>query len=459
MDNLNQNVLDDDRIGRLLWKLSLPAFLGMFVMALYNVVDTIFIGHYVGSLGIAGVTLVFPIQMLSMGIGMMMGMGGASLISRLIGATNIPRSERALGNAVAATIVPSAIIMVTGLSNVDFWLKLIGSSADILPYARDYMAPILFGMFFQTFGMAMNFLIRAEGNARVPMTGMFIGAILNIILDAIFIIPLHMGVTGAALATIIAQMIAVIYFASYYLSGQSYLKFRFRNLAIEWDILRGILAIGISSFAMTVASSLTAIIVNRMLVYYGGELAISAFGIVHRIMMFAMMPGIVIGQGLQPILGFNYGAGRYDRALRAIKFAIIVATTCSTIVFFILFLVPEPIMLVFTDDSNLVVLGAYAMKRIILVMYLVGFIMVGSSIFQSIGKAVQSFISAISRPVLFLLPLIFILSHFLRIEGVWLAFPITDFLTFVLVMILVIPQIRMFRSKSIAMKNANPETR
>ena len=216
MGDRRQNVLDDDHIGRLLFKLTLPAFMGMFVMTLYNVVDTIFIGHWVGPLGIAGLSIVFPVQMLSMGIGQMMGMGGASLISRLIGANNLPRAEHALGNAFSGTIILSALVMVIGLSNPDFWLRLMGASDTILPYAHDYFTIILYGMFFMTFAMSMNTLIRAEGNARVPMIGMIIGAGLNIVLDAIFIIPLGMGVRGAALATVIAQLVSSIYFLSYH---------------------------------------------------------------------------------------------------------------------------------------------------------------------------------------------------------------------------------------------------
>jgi Na+-driven multidrug efflux pump len=176
MNNRNQNVLDDDRIGRLLFKLTLPAFTGMFVMTLYNVVDTIFIGHYVGPLGIAALSIVFPIQMLTMGIGMMTGMGGASLVSRLIGAGNTPRAEHALGNALTFTIIISVALTITGLSNPDLWLRLMGASETILPYARDYMTIILIGLFFRTFAMSQNGLIRATGNARVPMTGMIMGA-------------------------------------------------------------------------------------------------------------------------------------------------------------------------------------------------------------------------------------------------------------------------------------------
>ena len=446
MDNQNQSVLDDDRIGRLLFKLSLPAFWGMFVMTLYNVVDTIFIGHYVGPLGIAGLSIVFPLQMLTIGIGQLTGMGGASVVSRLIGADNIPRAERAIGNAITATIVLSAIMMIAGLANPDFWLRLMGSSETILPYARDYMTIILAGLFFMAFAMALNNLIRAEGNARTPMIGMIIGAVLNIILDAIFIITLDMGIRGAALATVISQLVSVLYFMRYYISGKSFLKIYSKNLIIKWEILKSILAIGVASFARMMAGSLSAMLVNRTLVAYGGDYAVSAFGILQRILMFAIMPGIVIGSGLQPILGFNYGAKRYDKALQVTKLAIIAATTCSVIVFLVLYFAPEPFIRIFTTDNDLIALASYAAKRLFLVMPMVGFMMVGSLVFQSIGKAKQSFVTAISRPVLFLIPLIFTLPRFLQLDGVWWSFPIADALTVLLTLSLLIPQIRELRS-------------
>ena len=445
MNNRKENILNDDRIGQLLFKLSLPAFMGMFVMTLYNVVDTIFIGHYVGPLGIAGLSIVFPVQMLTMGIGFMMGMGGASLISRLIGAGNISRAEHALGNALTPTVILSVVVMIAGLSNPDLWLRLMGASETILPYARDYMTIILTGVLFRTFAMAQHALIRAEGNARVPMTGMIMGAVLNIILDAIFIIALDMGVKGAALATVIAQVFTALYFLSYYLSGKSYLKVHLQNMIIKWDILRAILAIGIAAFAMTVAGSLSAVFVNRTLVTFGGDLAISSYGLIQRIMMFALMPGIVIGQGMQPILGFNYGAKRYDRALKVIKIAAISATSYSIIAFFALYFAPGLFIRVFTADNELIALGVHAAKHVFFAKYLIGFIMVGSTVFQATGKAPQAFVTAIARPALFLLPLVFILPNYWQLDGVWLAFPIADVLTFILVLILLIPQIKMFR--------------
>ena len=444
----NHNVLDDDRIGRLMLKLTLPAFLGMFVMTLYNVVDTIFIGQYVGPLGIAGLSIVFPLQMFSMGIGMMMGMGGASLISRLIGANNIPRAEHALGNAFSGTVILSAIVMIVGLSNVDFWLRLMGASETILPYSRDYMRIILFGMFFMTFTMSMNTLIRSEGNARVPMIGMIIGAGLNIVLDAIFIIPLDMGVRGAALATVIAQFISSIYFLSYHLTKKSFLKLLPKNLIIQWQIMRDILAIGISALSMVVAGSIASVFVNRLLVFYGGDIHIAAFGVLHRIMMFALMPGMVIGQGLQPILGFNYGARRFDRALKAIRIGVTCASAISVVAFVALYFSPETFLRIFTTDTELIDVSVYAAKRIFLVMPLIGLMMVGQLIFQAIGKVIQAIVASLARSALFLLPTVLIFPRFWGIDGVWLAFPVTDVLTMSLTVGLLIPILLDFSRKS-----------
>jgi len=448
MHDRSRNVLDDDRIGRLLVKLTLPAFLGMFVMTLYNVVDTIFIGQYVGPLGIAGLSIVFPIQMLSMGIGQMMGMGGASMISRLIGSNNIPRAEHALGNAFSGTVFLSAVVMVVGLSDIDFWLRLMGASDTILPFAEDYMTIILYGMFFQTFAMSMNTLIRAEGNARVPMIGMMIGAGSNIVLDAIFIVPLDMGVSGAALATVIAQLISTVYFLSYHLTGKSFLKLRVKNLMFNFGIMKDIMAIGVSALAMVVAGSVASIFVNRLLVSYGGDMHISAFGILHRIMMFALMPGMVIGQGLQPILGYNYGARRFDRALKTIRIAVTYASAFSILAFIVLYFYPEPFLRVFTNDAELISVSVYAAKRLFFVLPIIGFMMVGSIIFQSIGKVIQSIVTSLARSAIFLMPTVLILPHYWGIDGVWLAFPITDVLTLLLTVALLIPQLNYFRRKS-----------
>jgi len=450
-------MLANERIGKLLWKLSLPAGIGMFVMALYNVVDTIFIGHAVGPLGIAGLTIVFPIQMLAMGMGMMIGIGGASLISRSLGANNIDRAERTLGNAIFCIFVLGITIAVVGLSDSSFWLRLFGASETILPYAKDYMDVILLGVVFLMFAMSASSLVRAEGNARVPMISMIIGAILNILLDAVFILALGMGIKGAAIATVLSQVVTSLYIIHYYLFQGTSLKVHLRNFVPAYTVMREIIIIGFGSFVRTAGGSLVAIIVNRTLVAYGGDLAVASYGLVHRTMMFIFMPIMSVGQGLQPILGFNYGARRPDRALQVIRLSAIVATIFSTISFLIIFFLPAPIMRIFTNDSSLVSAGSHAAKMIFLAAYLIGFQMVGSVVFQALGKAVPTFVTATSRQILFLLPLVFILPRFLQLDGVWLSFPIADAFSFILTLALFIPQIRELQRMELSAKNMNAE--
>ncbi len=441
----SRNVLDDDRIPRLLLRLSFPAFVGMFVMTLYNVVDTIFIGHYVGPLGIAALAIVFPVQMLAIGIGHLTGMGGASLISRLIGSKDNRGAERGLGNAISSTFVLSGIVMIVGLSWMDGCLSQLGASEAILPYARQYMQIILVGVFFQTFAMLLNTLIRAEGNARIPMIGMIVGALLNTALDAVFIIVLKMGIQGAAFATVIGEAISVMFFVLYYFSGKNYLHFKLRDFVFHWPTLYQIFSIGIAAFGMSVANSLSAIFVNRICLAYGGDMAVSAFGIIIRIAMFALMPGIVIGMGLQPVVGFNYGARRFDRIVKAIYISITSATFFCFIAFVLFCFFPEPFISIFTSDSKLVDLTSYGIRRLFSGVSFVGFVFVGSTVFQALGKAVQSFVTSTARATLFLIPLVFILPHFLQLDGVWWAFAFADFLTFLLTLMLMVPQLNHLR--------------
>lgn len=437
-------VLEDRRIGLLLLRISLPAFMGMFVMALYNVVDTIFIGHYVGPLGIAALSIVFPLQMFFVGIGQMIGMGAASLASRSIGAGDLDRAEAALGNALTSTLFFSGLIMALTLPRMERLAVLMGSSPQVLPMVRGYMGVILAATFLQFSPMVLGTLIRAEGEAHVPMIGMIAGALLNIGLDALFIIKMGMGVRGAALGTVMSQGFSVAYFASYYARGRSYLRFSLSRLAPRAEILKEIYAIGVSSFARTVAGSLSAVIVNRTLVLYGGDMAVSAFGIMNRLAMFAIMPSMAIGQGLQPVLGYNYGAKRPKEALKAIALAASAATAASLAVFLFVYFSPGPLIRVFTDDPELIALASRAARRMFLALYLVGFAIVGSLVFQSVGKPVESFITSVARPALFMIPSVLILSSFLGTDGVWYSFPLTDTLTFLLTLCLLIPQLRAF---------------
>lgn len=445
MHDARQNMLANEGIGRLLLRLSLPAAVGMIVMALYNVVDTIFIGHAVGPLGIAGLTIIFPIQMVIMGVGMLLGVGGASVISRSLGAGDTQKAERTLGNAISLSIILGLVFTVIGLANTDYWVRLFGASESISPYATGYLSIILLGTVFRIFAMSTNSLIRAEGNARVPMIAMIIGAGLNIVLDAIFILRLDMGVEGAAIATVISIIVTSLYLLSYYRLQDSSLKIRLANLIPYYQVIKEIIPIGMASFARSTATSFIVVILNRSLIFYGGDMAVATFGIVMRVLMLVLMPLFSVGQGLQPILGFSYGARNGARALKAIKLSIIVSTIISLVAFFPLVINAEPIIRIFTNDASLLMQSTRAARLISLCIFLIGFQVVGSVLFQSIGKAVPAFLTAISRQILFFLPLILILPRFWQIDGIWLSYPAADILAFLFTLLLFIPEVRNLR--------------
>jgi putative MATE family efflux protein len=456
MQNQNHNILDTDQIGRLLIKLSIPMLFGTLVQVSYSIVDAIFIGHYVGTMALAALSVVFPLQMMAMGVGNMVAVGGASLISRLIGGIDKTGAERALGNGIATGILLAILLTAIVLPNVDFWIKLIGASDKVLPLAKDYLTIIMSGAVFNVLSSILMIYIRAEGNARVSMTMMILGSGLNIILDAIFIIQLNMGVSGAALATVLSQIAAMIYALSYYITGSSYIRLRIRNFMPDIKILRLIFAIGVSQFVQMVTTSIAAMFIIKMAATYGGDLALSSFGIIQRILNFAMMPGMIIAQGMQPILGFNYGAKRYHHVLKTLTLAAISATALSTVLFLVLYLLPGPIIRVFTNDKQLIDECVHVMKLVFLALPVLGFFNVGQQVFPSIGKAVESFIIAITRPVVFMLPSVLILPRFLALDGVWLSFPTSDGLTFLLVVVLIIPLIRKLQKATATEKKEKP---
>ncbi len=444
--------LASEPIKTLLWKLSLPAMAGMFVMSLYNVVDAIFVGRGVGILGIAGISIVFPIQMVIMGIGLMVGIGAASLISRSLGADNMKRAERTLGNAIILILILGGTLAVVALSRSTFLLRLFGATDTILPYAKEYMDIILLGVVFHGFSMAANAIIRAEGNARVAMISMFIGALLNIALDPVFIFALGMGIRGAAIATVIAHVVTTLYLAHYFLSGKSSLRIRVKNFILERTVVKEIVAIGFGVFVRTAAGSFIAVIINRTLGFYGGDVSIAVFGVVHRVLHFAVMPNMGIAQGLQPILGFSYGARRYDRGIEVIRRSVIIAAAFSVGAVLIILLFAEPIIRFFSTDAALISQGTHAIRLIFMALWLVGFQIVGATIFQAIGKPIQTFILSTSRQILFLIPLVFILPRFFGLNGVWLSFPIADTLSFIITLAMVIPQMREFKKQQILME-------
>jgi putative MATE family efflux protein len=447
------NILDSNRIGPLLMKLAAPAFMGMFVQSFYNIINTIFMGRYVDSLAIAGLSIVFPIQMIMYGISQLVGMGGASLISRNIGAREESKAERTLGNGISVGLILAAAYTAVILPFSGFWLRLIGTSEEVMPYAQPYLIIIICFTIINVFAMSLQSFVRAEGNTRVGMIAMVGGALISIALCFLFVPVLHMGVVGAALATVIAQVFSMVYLLTYYLSGSSYLKIRMKNLKPDFSIIKPIFSIGVASFLQVAAGSISSVMLINMIIKWGGDPALEAYGIVQRLSMFAGMPAMVLGQALQPILGYNWGAKRYARGLKAINLAVLTATVCVMATTLIIYLFPGPITRIFTNDQVLVDLSVHASRLYFISIPLMGVMMVGQTIFQAIGKALQAFITAFVRPVLFLIPLVLVMSNLWHLDGVFLSFPASDILTALLVVGLATPIIIQLRKLAAAQKD------
>jgi putative MATE family efflux protein len=446
------NILDSENVSSLLIKLAIPSFMGMFVQSFYNVINTIFMGRYVDSLAIAALSIVFPIQMIMYGLSQMVGMGGSSLMSRFIGSGEIDKAEHTLANGLTAGLIMAVIYTAAILPFAGFWLNLIGASDEVMVYAKPYLVIVISGTVINIMGMVLMAYTRAEGNTRVGMVAMVSGAVLSIILDIVFIPVLHMGVIGAGLATVISQTLVLVYIASYYFTGTSFLKVRLKNLRLKIDILKPMLSIGMAGFAQTAAGSISSILLINMIINYGGDSALSAYGIIQRISMFVGMPAMVFGQALQPILGFNYGAKRYGLALKAIQRAAIIASACTLLGFLIVYAIPGPIFRIFTDDPALLDVGIMASRLFFISLPFMGVMMVGQTIFQAIGQVGRAFITAFARPVGFLIPLVLILAHFWKLEGVFISFPSSDILTFFLTIGLAIPVIKQLRKLAEAEK-------
>jgi len=426
--------LGEERISKLLVNLSVPATIGMMVNALYNLVDTIFVGRGVGALAIGGLTIAFPIQMVIMAFAQMIGIGAASAISRSLGAKDIERADYVAGNSFLLIVILSSIIAAIGLIFTEPMLRFFGSTETILPYAKDYITIILWGSVFFSFAMSSNNLIRAEGNAKVAMATMLIGAILNIILDPIFIFVFKMGVKGAALATVISKFISFLYVLTYLYSGKSSLKIKLHHLKPKMHIIIEILTVGFASFARHVTGSVVAIVVNNSLRFFGGDMALIIVGIVHRVTMFVFMPLFGVVQGMQPIVGFNYGAKKFVRVKETLKLSLITTTVIATFGWLIIELFPFAIISVFTRDAEIIEKGSIIMRIVISVIPVIGIQIVGAALFQSLGKAVPSLILALLRQVLLFIPLVIILPRVLGLGllGIWIAYPAADILSVVL---------------------------
>ncbi|NBI07422.1 MATE family efflux transporter [Senegalia massiliensis] len=424
-----QKLLGNAPIGKLLLKFSIPAIVGMMVNALYNTIDRIYVGRKVGELGIAGITIGFPIMLIIMAFSMLIGIGATSLISIKLGENKKEEAEKILGNGMFLLVIVAVIISALGLIFLDPLLKLFGASSSVLPYSRDYLQIILFGAIFQTVGFGMNNFIRAEGNPKTAMLTMLIGAALNIIIDPIFIFVLDMGIRGAAFATIISQAASAIWVLSYFFGGKSSLNIHKDNFKLQLPVVKNIVAIGSAPFLMQIASSAINAILNNNLQTYGGDTAIASFGIINSITMFILMPIFGINQGVQPIIGYNYGAKQFDRVKKALKLAVIGATFITVTGYIITRAFPKELISFFGgNNKNLIEMATNGLRIFLFMLPIIGFQIVCSNYFQAVGKPKHAMFLSLSRQVVFLIPGIILLSKVFGLKGIWMAAPVSDIL-------------------------------
>lgn len=458
MEKIEKNkLLGEEDVKKLLIKFSVPAIIGMLVNALYNVIDKIFLGQ-VSSLAIAGVHLTYPVSLIIMAFSMLIGMGGNSLSSIRMGQGRVKQSEKILGQSFTLQFILSVALTVIILLFPEEILKRLGSSEALLPIASEYLFIIAIGIPAQLLGFGMNFFIRGEGSPSTAMGTMLIGAITNIILDYVFVILMGMGVKGAALATIIGQYLSMIWVFAFFLGKKTSLKLKRENIKLETPVVKEIIALGLAPFGMQLAASLVIVVFNLQVNHFGDDQAIAAMGIMHSISTLAFMPVFGLNQGSQPIIGFNYGAKKYHRVKEAFKLACIVATIYMTLTYLAMMFIPETLIKAFimnAKDIDKVMPGAVSCLRLSsLANPVVGFQIISSNYFQATGKAVRGIILSLSRQLLILLPVLLIVPRFLGLNGVWLTYPISDILSFILTLAFMIKELRLL-NKEIEIENIN----
>ena len=427
--------LETKKINKLVWDYAVPAIVGTMVNATYNIVDRIFIGQGVGALAISGLAVTFPVMNLTAALGMLVGAGAASRISINLGKKDPERAEKILGNSFVLTILLNVVFMTLLMIFLEPILMTFGASEETFPYARDYLQIILPGNIFMTMTFSFNSMMRASGYPKKAMFTMLIGAGLNIILDPIFIFGFGMGIAGVAWATVISMFIGMIFVMHHFTRKTTSLRLRRKNMRFEKNILIAIVSIGLSPFLMQVTASAVAVLMNTSLKTYGGDLAIGAFGILNSLFMLIIMFVIGLNQGLQPIIGYNFGAEIYDRVKAAFYYGIKIASIVTTLGFLFGMFFPRVFAQAFTSDGALLDLAENALRISIIAFPLVGLQVVISGYFQSIGQAKKSIAMSLSRQVFFLIPSIIFLPRIFGLDGAWASIAVSDALASILAIV------------------------
>lgn len=449
-----QKRLGEEPILKLLLSFSIPAIVGMVVNTLYNIIDRMYIGRIegIGPLALTGVGITMPIMTIILAFGMLVGIGTAARVSLKLGEHNKDSAEEHLGNAFTLIIIISIAITILGLMFLDPILGVFGASENTEIYARQYMQIIFIGTIVNMLSFGLNHSIRSDGSPKVAMLSMLIGAITNIILDPVFIFGFGMGVRGAAIATVISQILTTVWILQYFTVGKSIIKLKMSNLKLKFPIIISIFSIGMSPFSMQLAASVVQVLANNSLKEYGGDLAIGAMTIISSVSMIFLMPIFGINQGSQPIIGYNYGAKKYDRVKETVKYGAIAATIIVVIGWIITQSAPQVLIAIFNNDPELVGIATNGIKIYLLMMPLIGFQVISSNYFQSIGKAKISMFLSLLRQVILLIPCILILPKIFGLNGIWLSGAVCDGLSSLITGIIFFYSVKKLKAEDVEMK-------
>ena len=424
-------LLRTEPIGKLLLRYSLPAIAAMVVFSLYNIIDSIFIGHGVGPLAISGLAITFPVMNLTFALVLLVGIGGASICSIRLGQQDIDGATRVLGNVLLLGLINGVTFGLLSQLVLDPVLTAFGASEHTLPYARDFMQIILYGLPVTCTMFGLNHIMRATGYPQKAMLSAVLTVGMNIILAPIFIFWLEWGIRGAAIATVLSQCVGMVWVLSPFRNPKSTVHFRQGTFRLRWKIVSSIFSIGMSPFLLNVCACLVTVLINIGLKRYGGDMAIGAFGILNRILILFVMLVMGLTQGMQPIVGYNYGAQQFERVKQTLKYGVITGGLITTAGFLAGQFAPEIVSRMFTDDAGLIALSVEGMRLATLVFPLVGIQIVVGNFFQSIGKAKLSIFLSLTRQLLFLAPCLLILPRFFELKGIWISLPVSDSLSFV----------------------------
>lgn len=437
MDQSRARMMGEEKISIVLRKLAIPGVVAMMIAAIYNIVDTAFVGMLHNTEAMAAVSVAFPLFMLIGAVGQMFGVGSASYVSRLLGEKNTDKAHKTASTTFFTAIIISILFTIFGLMFIEPILRLFGASGDVMPYAKSYSIVLMAGSLFTIMNMTMNNLIRAEGNALYSMFAIALGSILNIILDPIFMFVLDLGVQGAAIATVVGQMISTAFLLGYYLRGKSIIKIRFKHIRPTKVMYKEILKIGIPTFSRQALTSIAQGLINTAAVPFGVA-AVAAMGISMKVFIIPLYIVMGVCQGFQPLAGYNYGAKSFDRLKQAIRATLKVTTLICTIAAIAFLLFTPQVIRLFNSDPEVIEIGVKSLRLLSLLLPTLGFQTAYATLFQALGKGKEALVLSISRQGLFLIPAAIILPKVFGLTGIMLAQPVADILTLALTSIVVI---------------------